>query len=168
MSITDYCTEIKTMADLLANIDSPVPDKNLVTYTVNGLPRRWESVAMHIRLQKPLPSLIETRAILLGEEQRLNSSRHHENSHTDNSSSPTILQSGQSLSYRQNDRRPNSQPTKQQQRPPRYGWVCIPPPMNSQSQYGTPHAPAYNFPHWTPHSRPNLGQPNSEGSLGWT
>lgn len=50
MSINDYCTKIKTMADLLSIIDSPVEDKNLVTYTVNGLPRKWESVAMHIRL----------------------------------------------------------------------------------------------------------------------
>lgn len=43
------------MVDLLANIGAPVPDKILVTYTINGFPRRWESV-IFIRLQKPLPT----------------------------------------------------------------------------------------------------------------
>lgn len=34
MSIKDYCTKIKTMADLLKNIGEPVSDKNLVAYTL--------------------------------------------------------------------------------------------------------------------------------------
>lgn len=96
------------MADLLQNIDSPVSDKNLVTYTINGLPSRWESVAMHIRLQKPLSSWVETRAILRGEESRLMSFRQH-NSHNDNASSPNLLhtgqQSGNCRNYRWNNRR---------------------------------------------------------------
>lgn len=61
MSINDYCTKIKTMTDLLSNMDKSVPDENLVAYTVKGLPRRWEGVATHIRLQKPPPSWIETQ-----------------------------------------------------------------------------------------------------------
>nr|XP_043637875.1 uncharacterized protein LOC122608866 [Erigeron canadensis] len=38
MSINDYCTKIKTMADLLKNIGTPVPNNNLVAYTLNRLP----------------------------------------------------------------------------------------------------------------------------------
>lgn len=41
MTINQYCTKIKAMEDLLANMDKSVPDESLVMYTVNGLPRRW-------------------------------------------------------------------------------------------------------------------------------
>lgn len=40
MSINEYCNKNKTMAELLAKIDKAAPDSNLVTITVNGLPRR--------------------------------------------------------------------------------------------------------------------------------
>lgn len=35
------------MADLLANMEMEVLDENLVAYSVNGLPRKWEAVAMY-------------------------------------------------------------------------------------------------------------------------
>ncbi|GJU67587.1 ribonuclease H-like domain-containing protein [Tanacetum coccineum] len=38
LSITEYCNKISRIVDLLANIDSPVNEKNLVTYAINGLP----------------------------------------------------------------------------------------------------------------------------------
>lgn len=114
MSITEYCTKIKTIADLLSNIDSPVSDRNLVTYTVNGLPQRWESVPLHIRLQRPPPSWVETRAILLGEETRLLSSRHTDNNHFDTTSSPTVLQAGQHSGNRRNPRRNDHRETPPQ------------------------------------------------------
>ncbi|PWA82231.1 hypothetical protein CTI12_AA178870 [Artemisia annua] len=37
MSINDYCTKIKSMADMLKNIGSSISEKNLVIYAVNGL-----------------------------------------------------------------------------------------------------------------------------------
>lgn len=48
MSIHDYCTKIKKIGDLLANIESPIPDKNLVTYTSLASPvvgRAWSFVS---------------------------------------------------------------------------------------------------------------------------
>nr|GEV00482.1 hybrid signal transduction histidine kinase M [Tanacetum cinerariifolium] len=37
LSITEYCNKISRIEDLLANINSPVDEKNLVTYAINGL-----------------------------------------------------------------------------------------------------------------------------------
>ncbi|XP_023766232.1 uncharacterized protein LOC111914748 [Lactuca sativa] len=36
-TIADYCQKLKSLSDLLANIDSPIPEKTLVTYMLNGL-----------------------------------------------------------------------------------------------------------------------------------
>ncbi|GKD39812.1 hybrid signal transduction histidine kinase M, partial [Tanacetum coccineum] len=45
LSITDYFHKIRRMADLLANIDSPVDEKNLVFYAINGLGEKYDQVA---------------------------------------------------------------------------------------------------------------------------
>lgn len=127
MSINEYCTKIKTMADLLDNMDKSVLDAKLVAYTVSGLSRKWDGVTMHIRLQKPPPSWIKTRSILLGEESRLNSPRNHESNHHDKASTSQVLYSGQPTGNRRNNRRNDRRP----ENPPiRYGWVYIPPPQN--------------------------------------
>lgn len=77
---------------------------------------------MHIRLRKPLPSWIETRAILLGKESRINSSSRH------NSSSSTVLHAGQPSGNRRNNRRNDRRQQPSKPPPNRYGWVYIPPP----------------------------------------
>nr|GEU33404.1 copia protein [Tanacetum cinerariifolium] len=41
LSITDYFSKINMLADLLANIDAPVDDKNLVYYAINGLGEKY-------------------------------------------------------------------------------------------------------------------------------
>lgn len=138
MSINYYCTKIKTIADLLSNMDKSVPDENLVAYTVNGFPHCWEGVSMNIRLQKPPPSWIETSAILLGEESCINSSRHNDSLNQDTSSSSTILYNGQSSGNRRNNRRND----RLQDTPPiRYGWVYIPPPNSSYAQQSQAYRP---------------------------
>ena len=68
-SITDYCKHIKALADLLDNIDNTVPEKNLVSYMINGLSTNFENVATIIRHKKPLPSFLEARSMLILEEQ---------------------------------------------------------------------------------------------------
>ncbi|XP_071739620.1 uncharacterized protein [Rutidosis leptorrhynchoides] len=113
MKIDEYCTKIKIIADLLENIDAKVAENTLVAYTLNGLPCKWENVAMNLRLRKKLPTWLETRAYLLGEEPRLISSHI-----TENSSSSTVLHtsqpSGQNRNRnngRRNDRRQPQQPS---------------------------------------------------------
>ncbi|KAL7614674.1 hypothetical protein Lser_V15G06423 [Lactuca serriola] len=51
MSIHDYCHKIKVLSDLLANIDQPVPEKNLVIYMINGLGDKFDNVSSIIRHQ---------------------------------------------------------------------------------------------------------------------
>ena len=72
LSITNYCHKISRIADLLANIDSPVDEKNLFTYAVNGLTDKYEGVAGIIRHRDPPPTFAQAQSMLLLEESRLN------------------------------------------------------------------------------------------------
>ncbi|XP_023756617.1 uncharacterized protein LOC111905174 [Lactuca sativa] len=85
LSLMNYCTRIKTIADLLDNIDAAVPEKNLVTYTINGLSSYFDHVTLLIRHTSLLPTLLETRSKLMVEEQRMNLLQSHQNPHNDNS-----------------------------------------------------------------------------------
>nr|GFB83946.1 hybrid signal transduction histidine kinase M [Tanacetum cinerariifolium] len=78
LSITEYCNKISRNADLLANIDSQVDEKNLVTYAINGLPDTYEGVAGIICHRDTPPTFAQAQSMLLLEEIRLNhkSSRH--------------------------------------------------------------------------------------------
>ncbi|XP_023767894.1 uncharacterized protein LOC111916448 [Lactuca sativa] len=58
-SITEYFQKIKVISDLLANIDAPVPEKTLVSYLLNGLNPKFESVSMLIRHKDPPLSFLE-------------------------------------------------------------------------------------------------------------
>ncbi|KAJ9567043.1 hypothetical protein OSB04_003009 [Centaurea solstitialis] len=155
LSVTAYCTKIKSLADLLANLDpeSAIPDKHLVIYTINGLSQKFESVASIIRYRSPLPSFLETRSMLLMEEQRLNMTRPHLHStHVDHASSPTVLHAGTSGSNRGSQRRQDRRgPPPQRRRPPQYdnqrppsspvgqrpgyGWVYLPITASQQSPH---------------------------------
>ncbi|GKC23612.1 Myb-like protein P, partial [Tanacetum coccineum] len=42
LSIAEYFKRIKVVSDLLSNIESPVDDKNLVMYAVNGLGDKYD------------------------------------------------------------------------------------------------------------------------------
>lgn len=99
MSNTEYCQKIKVIPDLLANIEEPVSQRNLVMSTVNGLSDKYEQVAGIIRHQKPMPTFLEARSMLLMEESRLNRNRTNPK---DSSSSPTILYAGNNNSNRNN------------------------------------------------------------------
>jgi hypothetical protein len=37
MNITDYSTKVKNLADVLASMEAPVDDEDLVVVTLNGL-----------------------------------------------------------------------------------------------------------------------------------
>ncbi|KAJ9535086.1 hypothetical protein OSB04_un001838 [Centaurea solstitialis] len=103
-TIMEYCSRIKGISDLLTNIGSPVSERNLVTYAINGLSPKYDVIATTIRHRSPFPSFLEMRSILTLEEQRMlqNQNRLVQVSHSDTSSSPTILNAnhnyrGQSL-----------------------------------------------------------------------
>ncbi|KAI3504296.1 hypothetical protein L1887_32863 [Cichorium endivia] len=123
LSVTAYCTKIKSLADLLANLDpdSAVPDKHLVNYTINGLSAKFDSVANIIRYRSPLPTFTETRSMLLMEEQRMSHVRPGNGG--DNSSSSTILHvgntgvsTGQQNQHRNKGRRQDRRQPPSQQR----------------------------------------------------
>ncbi|KAJ9552722.1 hypothetical protein OSB04_016767 [Centaurea solstitialis] len=136
LTVTAYCTKIKALADLLANLDpaSTIPDKHLVIYTINGLSSKFDFVANIIRYRSPLPTFKEIRSMLLMEEQRMSSPRLVTTGNSaDNSSLPTILHTGNGSSNRQNNRRSDRRQQQQRRRhnpPPsaasqQYGWVFI-------------------------------------------
>nr|GFA27539.1 hybrid signal transduction histidine kinase M [Tanacetum cinerariifolium] len=49
MTVNEYCTKIKSMADRLKNLGCAVSDKNLVIYTVNGLDSKFATLVEIIR-----------------------------------------------------------------------------------------------------------------------
>ncbi|GKF01846.1 hybrid signal transduction histidine kinase M [Tanacetum coccineum] len=102
LSIAEYFKKIKVTADLLANIDSAVEDKNLVIYAVNGLGDRYEHVASIIRHTKTPLTLLETRSMLLLEETLMN--QKHRNGARDTTYSPTVLMTTSNNNTKNNNR----------------------------------------------------------------
>ncbi|GJS46652.1 hypothetical protein Tco_0596773, partial [Tanacetum coccineum] len=75
----------------LANLDSPVKDSSLVTYTINGLRCKYPEIARIIRHREKLPTFDEVRSmILLEESDALAISNASSSLHT-TSSSATVL-----------------------------------------------------------------------------
>jgi len=70
-SVLDYVTSMKKMADRLAGLGSPVPDKELVHNIVRGLNPRLHHAIPHITYRKKLPSFHKTRSMLQLEEHRI-------------------------------------------------------------------------------------------------
>ncbi|GKE94703.1 hypothetical protein Tco_1579558 [Tanacetum coccineum] len=64
-SVTDFFKDIKSKADRLANLDSPVKDTSLVTYAVNGIQSKYSDVARIIRLREKAPTFDELRSMML-------------------------------------------------------------------------------------------------------
>ena len=91
LSITDYCHKISRIADLLANIDSPVDEKNLVTYALSGLTDKYEGVAGIIRHRDPPPTFAQAQSMLLLEESCLNHKTSRPSARDSTSSSPHVL-----------------------------------------------------------------------------
>ncbi|GJV99384.1 WRKY family transcription factor [Tanacetum coccineum] len=91
LSVNDYFQEIKSKADRLANLDSPVKDSSLVTYAINGLRCKYPEIARIIRHREKLPTFDEVRSmILLEESDALAISNASSSLHT-TSSSATVL-----------------------------------------------------------------------------
>ncbi|PWA90672.1 hypothetical protein CTI12_AA098620 [Artemisia annua] len=94
LSIAEYFKRIKVVSDLLSNIESPIDDKNLVMYAVNGLSDKYDHVASIIRHSKNPMTLFETRSMLLLEESRLNRKQGRGHAQGTPSSSTVLIASG--------------------------------------------------------------------------
>nr|GEX20781.1 copia protein [Tanacetum cinerariifolium] len=92
LSIFEYFKKIKVISDLLSNIESPVSEKNLIMYAVNGLAEKYEHVASIIRHTKTSLTLLETRSMLHLEESHL-SRKQGRNNARDTTSSMVLLAS---------------------------------------------------------------------------
>ncbi|EOA32658.1 hypothetical protein CARUB_v10015956mg, partial [Capsella rubella] len=187
-SIQDYCQALKSLADLLSNLDSPVNDRNLVMYMLNGLNEKFDNIINVIKHQKPLPSFDDAKSMLQDEESRLKKAHKAIASHSAHASSPAALvttntsdqtqqnQTSENKNYRpwrRNNHRNNkgrnnqqsTQPQQQQQRPQFPSWG--PPaywPTPYPSWQPSPYTP------WSPyptnfHNRGLLGpSPRSQNS----
>jgi len=90
-SVQEYAQGLKSIADLLENVDAPVGDKTLVMYMLNGLNERFDHIINVIKHQKPFPTFEEARNMLELEETRLKKPHKASGTHADNASSSTAL-----------------------------------------------------------------------------
>ncbi|KAJ9553280.1 hypothetical protein OSB04_017325 [Centaurea solstitialis] len=79
LSITDFCHQLKNLADALADCDSKIDEVELVMQILRQLPPSYHSIVDVITNTKPFPSFLEAKNMLLLHESREES---HE-SHTD-------------------------------------------------------------------------------------
>ncbi len=52
MTISDYSTQVKNLADALASIGAPIDDEDLVAVTLNGLGKDYSQFCISIVVQK--------------------------------------------------------------------------------------------------------------------
>ncbi|CAH1441686.1 unnamed protein product [Lactuca virosa] len=91
--VVQYCTRIKSIVDLLANIGASVSEGNLVIYSINNLSLKFSHVVTTIRHQKPFPTFLEMRSMLMLEERSMikEQNRVVQATHQDHASALTIL-----------------------------------------------------------------------------
>ncbi|KAL9293865.1 hypothetical protein AtEden1_Chr3g0199371 [Arabidopsis thaliana] len=70
-TIQAYCQKLKSLADLLANVDAPVNEIHLVTYLLNGLNDKYDYIVNVIKHKEPFPSFETAKSMLELEETRL-------------------------------------------------------------------------------------------------
>lgn len=91
LDLTEYCRKLKKTSDLLANIESPVLERTLVTYLLNGLTEKYDNIINVIKHQNPFPIFSKAQSMLDMEEKRLAKQVKPQPMHTQLSSAPTVL-----------------------------------------------------------------------------
>lgn len=100
LSVHDYCQKLKSLSDLLANVDSPVSERALVMHMLNGLCDKFYYIINVSKHRNPFPTFTVARSMLLMEEERLKKQTKKLVHQPANSSSPNILYDGQpSIDY---------------------------------------------------------------------
>lgn len=69
--VMEYCTHIKSISDLIANIGSPIPERNPVIYSINGLSPKFAHVVTTIQHQKSFPTFLNRRSMFTLEERSM-------------------------------------------------------------------------------------------------
>lgn len=90
-TILVYAQKLKSLADLLSNLDALVNDRSLVMYMLNELNVKFDNIINVIKHQKPFPSFDDAKAMLFNEETRLKRFNKPNLTNSDNSSSPSAL-----------------------------------------------------------------------------
>ncbi|PWA52491.1 hypothetical protein CTI12_AA453920 [Artemisia annua] len=108
LSVNDYFQEIKSKADRLANLGSPVSDSSLVTYAINGLRAKFPDIARIIRHRDELPTFDKVRSMVLLEESDIKQLTNALSSTHITSDSPTVL-----VTTNNNTSKTGSMPTSQ-------------------------------------------------------
>ncbi|KAK4727238.1 hypothetical protein R3W88_032155 [Solanum pinnatisectum] len=67
-NVSAYCQHLKSLADQLKNVGSPVANNHLVFQLVSGLTEPYQGVATLIRQRDPLPQFYQARLMLTLEE----------------------------------------------------------------------------------------------------
>lgn len=91
LSIQAYCQKLKSISDLLSNVDAPVSDHTLVMYLLNGLNEKFDNITNVIKHKDPFPSFETAKSMLEMEESRLKKTHKMTPRHLDHSSSPSAL-----------------------------------------------------------------------------
>lgn len=68
LSISEYCAQLKSLADALGDVDQPVTDDTLVLTLLNGLHDDYSALRSFIPLQTPFPTFLQVRSSLILEE----------------------------------------------------------------------------------------------------
>ncbi|KAJ9558152.1 hypothetical protein OSB04_012766 [Centaurea solstitialis] len=77
LSITDFCHQLKNLADALADCDSKIDEIELVMQILRQLPPSYHSIVDVITNTKPFPSFLEAKNMLLLHESREESIQSH-------------------------------------------------------------------------------------------
>lgn len=101
MAIQEYCQKIKSLADLLSNVDAPVNERTLVMYLLNGLNEKYDNIINVIKHKEPFPSFDNAKSMLEMEEKRLKKPRRATASYTNNASSSSALTVSDSTNQQQ-------------------------------------------------------------------
>ncbi|XP_010474592.2 PREDICTED: uncharacterized protein LOC104754147 [Camelina sativa] len=94
LSVHEYCRKLKSLSDLLANVDAPISDRALVMHCLNGLNDKFDGIHNVIRHRNPFPTFAITRSMLQAEEDRLKQQLRTTVTQTSTASSPTVLYAG--------------------------------------------------------------------------
>ncbi|XP_048619961.1 uncharacterized protein LOC111199915 [Brassica napus] len=72
MTIQAYCQKLRSLSDLLTNVDAPVTDITLVMYLLNGLNDKFDNIINVIKHREPFPSFESAKNMLEMEEKHVN------------------------------------------------------------------------------------------------
>jgi len=71
MNISDYFTKVKNLADVLASIEPPIDDEDLVAVTLNGFGKDYSEFHTSIAVRKTFPNFQDLITLLINENMRM-------------------------------------------------------------------------------------------------